>query len=62
MNAPNPAAWKKTAVDGFGDLRRVWEPKPGGGEYVSKYSYNGLGKLAKVEMTREGWKNGVAGS
>jgi hypothetical protein len=52
--------WKKTATDGLGDLREVFESKPGGGEYVTYYTYTALGKLATVRMTRNGYKSAMA--
>ncbi|MBC8164791.1 MAG: RHS repeat protein [Bryobacteraceae bacterium] len=48
--------WKKYAMDGFGNLASVEEPKPaGGGSYVTSYTYTMFGELATVTMTRDGF-------
>jgi YD repeat-containing protein len=57
VTASSQAQWKKTGMDGFGNLRRVWEPNPAGGEYVTDYSYNLLGQLTQVTMSRDGISN-----
>jgi YD repeat-containing protein len=60
VQVTDPAGrWKKQWTDGFGQLVRVTEPKPGGGEYVSDYTYTALGKLKTVTMARDGYKNSV---
>jgi hypothetical protein len=49
--------WKKQWSDGFGELVKVTEPKPGGGEYTTDYTYTAPGALKTVTMTRDGYKN-----
>jgi YD repeat-containing protein len=46
--------WKKSLSDGFGELVEVKEPRPGGGEYSTTYTYSALGKLRTVTMPRDG--------
>ena len=53
--------WKKQWTDGFGELVRVTESKPGGGEYTTDYTYTALGALKTVTTTRDGYKNSVPG-
>jgi YD repeat-containing protein len=62
VRTTDPAGrWKKQWTDGFGDLVKVTEPKPAGGEYETHYTYTALGALKTVTMTRDGYKNSAPG-
>jgi len=46
--------WKTFENDALGNLVKVTEPRPGGGDYVSLYTYSELGQLLTTSMTRPG--------
>lgn len=46
------AVWGTTSYVYEGATAKVTEPKPGGGTYVSDYTYSELGKLLTTTMTR----------
>jgi YD repeat-containing protein len=53
--------WKRMESDALGNLRYVYEPRPGGGaDYVSEYVYSELGQLLTVTMSRPGKGTGNA--
>lgn len=61
VKVTDPAGrWKKYTMDGFGNLTSVEEPKPGGGSYVTNYTYTKFGELATVSMTRDGYSGHTA--
>jgi len=54
VTVTDPAGmWKKLTMDVFGNLMQVNEPNPAGGsDYVTTYTYDVLGHLTGVSMTR----------
>jgi YD repeat-containing protein len=46
--------WKRFTVDVFGNLVKVTEPRPGGGTYLTHYSYSWRNQLLTVSMPRDG--------
>jgi YD repeat-containing protein len=55
ITVTDPAGkWKRYTTDAFGNLMQVAEPRPGGGEYTTSYTYNGRGQLLTVSMPRDG--------
>jgi YD repeat-containing protein len=55
VKVTDPAGkWKKMAQDALGNLTTVTEPRPGGGEYQTNYSYNLVNQLVTVSMPRDG--------
>ena len=56
VTSTDPAGkWKKMTLDAMGELTKVTEPNPAGGaDLDTLYTYNALGKLVQVSMTRSG--------
>jgi len=54
VRVTDPAGkWKIQQVDAMGNLVNVYEPNPAGGaDLVTVYTYNGLGQMTDVSMTR----------
>ena len=44
--------WKRYTRNAMGELTKVTEPNPSGGEWATLYSYNAAGQLTQVAMTR----------
>jgi YD repeat-containing protein len=51
---PDKPVWKKYTPDIFGNLVKVTEPDPAGGEVDTLYTYTALNQLATVTMVRGG--------
>jgi RHS repeat-associated protein len=53
VKVTDPAGkWKKFTMDGMGNLTKVTEPNPAGGEWDTNYSYNAANMLTQVSMPR----------
>jgi hypothetical protein len=46
--------WKRFTVDVFANLVKVTEPRPGGGTYLTNYTYSWRNQLLTVSMPRDG--------
>jgi RHS repeat-associated protein len=55
VKVTDPAGkWKRFSYDVFGNIRKVEEPRPGGGSYETSYVYDVLDRLTGVTMGRDG--------
>ena len=53
VRVTDPAGkWKRFTIDALGNLAKVTEPNPAGGEWDTNYSYNALNQLTQVSMPR----------
>jgi len=53
VRVTDPAGkWKRFTMDAMGNLVKVTEPNPAGGEWDTNYTYNALNQLTQVSMPR----------